>query len=339
MNLTTSIIVFLIFTVVIAFGGTKLSKTADTLADITGIGEALFGAIMLGGITSLPGIVTSVTAAVSNHPELAVSNAIGGIAAQTAFLSIADIAYKRANLEHASASFPNLMQGVMLIILLSYILVVIFLPEVTVYGVHPASVLMLIIYVSGASLIAKAIKDPMWKPQDTKETIQDEPEDENLNKKNVKMIWLRFMVLSAVVAFSGYMVARSGINIAESTGLSESFVGSLFTAVATSLPELIVSISAVRHGALTLAVANIIGGNTFDVLFVAFADFGYVEGSIFHAITSSQEFLIALTMILTSVLLLGLLHRQKEGIARIGWESFMVIILYLLGNLYIFFDK
>ena len=89
-------------------------------------------------------------------------------------------------------------------------------------------------------------------------------------------------------------------------------IGGLFTAVATSLPELVTSVAAVRQGALTLAVGGVIGGNAFDVLFVAFSDVAYRGGSIYHAITSQQIFVIALTLLLTGILLLGLLRRKKE---------------------------
>jgi cation:H+ antiporter len=82
----------------------------------------------------------------------------------------------------------------------------------------------------------------------------------------------------------------------------------LFKAIATSLPELIVSLAAVRQKALTLAVSNIIGVNSFDILFVAFADITYGGGTILHAITNNQILIISLTMIMVSILILGLLH-------------------------------
>ena len=91
MQLPVSIGVFLVAAIVIAIVGTRMAKVSDRLADRTGLGEAIMGAVFLGGSTSLSGIVTSVTAAASGHPELAVSNAVGGIAAQTAFLAIADL--------------------------------------------------------------------------------------------------------------------------------------------------------------------------------------------------------------------------------------------------------
>lgn len=337
MELQGAIVVFILSTIVIGVAGTMLAKEADRLADITGLGEALFGAIFLGGTTSLPGIITSVTAAYNGHPELAVSNAIGGIAAQTLFLSIADISYRKINLEHAAASFTNLMQGVLLLGLLAFILMGISGPEATIFHVHPTSLLLIVFYVLGTKLISKAKDYPMWLPRMTRQTVEDVPDKENLQPKYPFLIYLKFIVLAATVATAGYFVARSGIVIAEETPLSEGFVGMLFTAIATSLPELVVSIAAVRQKALTLAVGNIIGGNSFDILFVAFADLAFNEGSILHAISQNQVFSIALTMLMTSTLILGLLHREKQGIGKIGWESLLIIVFYMAGNLWVFF--
>ncbi len=338
LSLTWAIIVFIISAAVIAFVGVRLTRAADQLADLTGMGEALFGAIFLGGVTSLPGIVTSVTAAFNLYPELAVSNAIGGIAAQTVFLSIADISYTKANLEHAAASFANLMQGVMLIVLLSFIILLTTGPELDIFGVHPGSVILLLAYVAGTKLISSAKKVPMWRPRDTIYTVEDVPQDDNLNKLSLKKTIFVFLFLALVVAIAGYAVAKTGIVISESTGLSATLVGSLFTAIATSLPELIVSVAAVRQGAVTLAVANVIGGNTFDMLFIAFSDFAYLKGSIYHALSANQEFIISMTIIMTSITLLGLLHRQQKGPIKIGWESLLVLIIFILGYLYIFFN-
>ena len=336
MGLSLALVIFLSSTLVIAIAGTKLTRTADQLADLTGWGEALFGAIFLGGTTSLPGIATSVVAAYNGHPQLAISNAIGGIAAQTLFLSIADITYKKTNLEHAAASFTNLMQGILLIGLLAFVLIGMSGPNITLLNVHPFSFLMIIVYIAASMLISRAKDRPMWSPRITLDTVQDIPDRRNLENLDLKKVALRFAALAIIVTGAGYAVAISGIAISSQTGLSETLVGALFTAISTSIPELIVSLAAVRQKALTLSVGNIIGGNTFDVLFVAFADMAYNQGSILHAISSNQVYVVALTMMMTSILILGLLHREKEGIGKIGWESLMIIIVYLAGNAYLF---
>ncbi len=78
------------------------------------MGEVVAGAVFVGAATSLPGAITSVTTAAAISAELAVGNALGGLTAQTAFIAVADLAYRRANLEHAAASITGLAQGVLL---------------------------------------------------------------------------------------------------------------------------------------------------------------------------------------------------------------------------------
>lgn len=336
MDLTVAIILFLVSALIVATVGTYLTKIADQLADLTGLGEAMFGAVILGGVTSLPGIVTSVVAAYNGHPELAVSNAIGGIAAQTFFLSIADITYRKINLEHAAASFANLMQGVLLIGLLAFVLIGMSGPDISVLNVHPFSILLIGGYIMGSKMISKAKERPMWSPRITRATVSDFP-DKAHQKLSLKVVLIKFIISAVIVGLAGFAIAKSGIAIAAETGLSESFVGVLFTAVATSFPELIVAISAVKRGALTLSVGNIIGGNSFDVLFIAFADIAYGKGSILHAITQNQVFIMALTILMSSILILGMLHREREGIGKIGWESLTIIIIYFIGNGVLFF--
>lgn len=325
------VLLFIGAALVIATAGTRMTRAADRLADLTGMGEAIFGAVLLGGSTSLPGIITSVSTAYQGYAELAISNAVGGIAAQTVFLAVADMAYRKANLEHAAASVENLMQGALLSTLLAFPLLGMAGPEFSIWGINPVSVILLAAYVFGLHLVAEARSTPYWKPHETKETEEDDEDEKYATRQEMIKIWSIFGGLALVVAAAGFAVAQTGIALAEQTGLSESLVGGLFTAISTSLPELVTSIAAVRRGALSLAVGGVIGGNSFDVLFVAFADAGFREGSIYHAITDQQVFIIALTLLLTGILLLGLLRREKSGILGIGFESFLAVVLYLGG--------
>ncbi len=90
-----------------------------------------------------------------------------------------------------------------------------------------------------------------------------------------------------------------------------------------------IAITAVRLKSLTLAVGDIIGGNTFDTLFIAVSDIAYREGSIYASISSIEQYWLSITVLMTGILLMGLLHRERHGIANIGWESFLVFLLYL----------
>lgn len=312
----------------IAFAGVRLTRTADRLADATGLGEALFGAVLLGATTSLPGIATSVSTAWYGFGELSVSNAIGGIAAQTAFLSIADIAYRRANLEHASASPGNLFQAALLSMMLAVPLATASLPAVTAWGIHPTSILLLAIYVMGVRVTREIERAPGWRAERTSETVLESDADDGMASVGTAALWTQFALLAAVVAAAGYFVGQLGIGFVQGAGLSESVVGVLLTAVATSLPELVTCVAAVRRKAVDLAVGGIIGGNAFDMLFLSFSDVAYRDGSLYHAMTDRQVFLISIGIVMSCLLLLGLLRRQRRGVASIGLESALVLVVY-----------
>ncbi|NWO06634.1 MAG: sodium:calcium antiporter [Alteromonadaceae bacterium] len=323
--------VFGVCALVIAIAGTRITRIVDQLADRTGIGEAAAGAVLLGGTTSIGGSVLSVTAAWNGNAELAMSNALGGIAVQTFFLAVADMVYRRANLEHAAASVPNMMQNALLIVLLSLILMTPLLPNVAVWGLHPVTPILFLVYIYGIHLVHRAHSTPMWAPTKTRETREDKPDDIS-QMPSMMRLTSEFFVLFVMLGFAGYMLEPSATIIAAETGLTQTVVGVMLTAISTSIPELVTSVAAVRRGALTLAVGGIIGGNAFDTLFTAASDIAYRDGSIYHTMTDGTLFWVCLTLLMSAILIMGLIRREREGPGRIGLESVLITVLYLGGG-------
>lgn len=323
---TTAILVFLAATAVVALAGVRLTNEADRLADRTGLGEAVFGGILLGAATSLSGTVTSVTAALDGLPSLAVSNAVGGITAQTAFLVFADMIYRKVNLEHAAADANNMLMAAMLVLMLSLPLGAAYAPAVTVLGIHPVSILLFAVYLFGARTAVALRHKPMWQPHRTVDTRADDPDEEEANRRPLWVMLITFIALSLLLALSGFAIARSGAVISGQLGISQTVVGALMTAVATSLPELVTTLAAVRRGALQLAVGGIIGGNTFDVLFLSLSDTAYRDGSIYHAMTEADGLMIVGAIVITAILLMGLVMRERRGI---GFEGLAILAAYL----------
>jgi len=319
--------IFICSVLAILFAGWRLATTADKIADATGLGEAITGALLLGATTSLPGLLTSAVTASNGFASLAFSNAVGGIAAQTMFLAIADISYRTVNLEHAAASASNMMQAALLIALLTLPLLAMGTPSLSVFQIHPISFVIPCVYIGGLRMISRAQETATWVPEETPETIADEPQEDQSSLSMQRLVTV-FLLMAAIVAAAGWVVAEAGMTIVERTGLSESVVGGVFTAVATSVPELVTTLAAVRIGALTLAVGNILGGNSFDTLFLAVADIAYREGSLYQALGQQQLFLLSVSLLMSAVLILGLLGRQKKGIANIGFESLLLLLLY-----------
>lgn len=329
-SLPLSFIVFVVCAGVIAVSGTRMARVVDQLADRTGIGEAVAGAVLMGAATSFSGMVLSVTAAWREQPELAISNALGGIAVQTFFLTVADLFYRRANLEHAAASAPNMLQNALLMTLLTLILLAPLLPEATFWGIHPVTPLIFGLYVYGIRMVRKTRSDPMWVPSTTGETREDKPDD-TATMPALSRLWTEFGILISSMGVAGWVLEPTAVNIAAETGLGQSVVGVLFTATTTSIPELVTSVAAVRRGALTMAVGGIIGGNAFDTLFTATSDIAYREGSIYHTMSAGSTLWVTLTLVMTAMLMMGLIRRQEHGPGGIGFESVSVIVLYVTG--------
>ncbi|PRY92856.1 cation:H+ antiporter [Hasllibacter halocynthiae] len=318
---------FAVTALVVTLVSIKATSLADAIADRTGLGEAMVGAVVLGGATSLSGVVVSVTVAAQGDASFAISNAVGGIAAQTLFLAIGDAVYRRANLEHAAAEPATLFQAVLLIILLSLPLCAIAGPEISYLGIHPVSVVMFLAYLAGLKAASAVRENPMWVIVRTPLT-RYEADDPTEDRRPLPVIFGLFAALVVVMAAAGWVISQLGTSTAVRFGLSTGLVGSLLTAVITSLPELVTTLTAIRRGALQLAVGGIIGGNTFDTLFLVASDVAYRDGSLYHAAARTDLYWLGTGLLMTSILLAGLVLRQRQGFARIGWESTGLVVIY-----------
>lgn len=328
-----SIALFVALAGLIMVVGVWTTKDAEELAARTGLGQALVGGIFLGAATSLSGIVTSVTAAAQGFAPLAVSNALGGITVQTLFLAIADLGYRKSNLEHAAPSLENLYHGVSLVLTLGLVVTAAMspVPGLQIAWIDVNSFLIVGAYLGGLSLVHRARKKPMWYPAASTEkgSVAHSEGRTELRDIGMRRLWAMFALRATLVAIAGALIAQLAGSIVSETDYSQALMGSFATAISTSLPELVTTIAAVRRGALVLAVAGVLGGNAFDCLFVAFADVAYVWGSIYQEIDAPTLRLTGIAIAMTAVLLLGLLRREPHGPANVGFEGMLIALLYV----------
>jgi cation:H+ antiporter len=329
-SLPFSLAAFAVAALATIVGGIRLARTGDQLADRTGWGEALFGALFFGAIISASGIVMSAATALSGQAQLAYTSAVGGIAAQTVALVVADMFHKGVNLEHAAASLENMIFAVLLCILLLLATSFSFAPNVTLLGVHPGSAVLVVVYVVGFRIVRASSEQPGWLARRTRATVVDEPEPADSSRASWSL-WLEFVAVGLLVAGGGWVIARAAEVFVDRGGLEPSMVGAILMGIVNAIPEAVTSIAAVRRGALTLAMAGILGGNAFDVLNLAVADVAYRRGSLYHAAQRDDLFLISVSALLTLIILGGMLGRQRRGPATIGLEGWLVLIAYLLA--------
>jgi len=313
---------------VIVLAGVRLTRVADALSARTGLGDAVGGALLLGSVTSLPGLVTVVTGSLGGDAGFALANPVGGVALQTVWLAVADLVYRRVNLEHAAASLQNILQSLLLVAMLSVPVVAYATPDLTIGWIHPLTLLIPLLYGYGLVLLRQMHKAPMWQPIRTAQTADDDEagDDDPQDDRSTARLWWSLAALGAVVGVAGWIVGRAGLSVVAATGLDGGVVGFTLTTAISSLPELVVLVTAVRMGQLTLGIGNVIGGNVYDMLMVSVADVAYLPGSVYTDAGPTGLVLVGGTLLMTATLAAGLVVRDRRGI---GFEGVAIPLVYL----------
>jgi cation:H+ antiporter len=142
-----------------------------------------------------------------------------------------------------------------------------------------------------------------------------------------------------VIVGAGMWLGLIGEQIVDSTGLKASFVGTLFLAISTSAPEMAVSISAARLGALEMAVANVVGSNLFNIGVIVFlVDLFWGEGPIFQYVSSGHVLTALFALTMSSVVIIGIIFRPKLWLRSwVGLDTAFVAILYIAALVSIYF--
>jgi cation:H+ antiporter len=267
----------------------------------------------------------------AGEPGLAIGNAIGGIAAQTAFFAAADSVTTR-DLRRTAASLPNLLQASLVLLLLGMVLTAMVEPSVAIGPIHVLSPLIVLTYLYGLWVIRRARDEPQWRPVEP----LDEPEPGTVSDQAKRTLWLQFAGLALTVGLAGWGISVSSLSLAAATGLGTTLFGTIFTAIATSSPELVTAVAAVRAGHPRLGAGDVLGGNSFDILLLVIADVVYVQGPIFGEMDGQHRLMAAVAMMLGALVLIGLLRRGGARAGRLALESVLIVILYAAGMAFLF---
>ncbi len=331
----------LILQIVICVGlviyvGTKLSQSADVLAEKTGLGRNWVGAILLAGATSLPELATGISAvAVFNAPDLAVGGVLGSCLFNLLILAILDIftgpepLLRRAQISHGLAAG---LGCVMLGVAATGILLAQRGIPLTIAWFGLPSVILIILYLASAQLIAQ------FERRRQREVLEQEAEAFQYAYIKPMRAYLTFALLSSAIIVLGVWLASLGNQVAVVTGLGQSFVGALLLAAATSLPELVASLAAIRLNAVDLAVSNLFGSNLFNLAILGIYDLAYLRGNLLININHSVHIFTAIVAIMmTATALIGLIYRAaRRSLLYLTWDGLGLIALYL-GGMYMIY--
>ncbi|CAN5519445.1 sodium:calcium antiporter [soil metagenome] len=312
--------------------GTRLARYADALAHQTRIGHAFIGAILLGGVTSLPEIATVVTAARLGNAPLAVNNMLGSVAMQVAILAAADSMMRRHPIARLVPDPVVLLQGVLLIFVLANVLLGVTLGDRLVFGIGAWSWLILAVSLGAFFLIHRFDGHRTWKvdgmPRAATADASKTPGRATLGTRHLAV---GSVTAAVVILVAGFVLAHVGDALARQTGLGSHFLGMALLATATSLPELSTTLSAVRLGAVTMAYSNIFGANILDTAILFLADAVYPGGPVLEAVGQFSAAATVLGIGLTAIALTGLLVRPTRQVLGLGPDSWALVMAYLAG--------
>lgn len=323
---------FIACAVIILFSGTKLSKYGDVIAEKTGLGRTWIGVVLLASVTSLPELITGISSVtIFSLPDIAAGDVLGSCMFNIFIIALLD------SMEGSSPITTRAHQGHMLsagfgILLLGLINISIFagakVPSIGWIGLYSLVFIALyflairIIFLHEKRRIAEFVKE-----------MAEELEYEDISKsKAYTMYALNALIVIGVASYLPYI----GERIAEMTDLGQTFVGSIFIALSTSLPEVVVSIAAVKIGAVDLALGNILGSNLFNVGILALDDIFYTKGPLLSEISRTHVITAVSAITMTAIAIIGLTYRTIKKPLFLAWDSMGIIIIYFVSTLILY---
>lgn len=314
---------FLATALVIVLAGVPLARYGDVLGEKTGLGRSWIGVVLVAATTSLPELFTGIGAtALAALPDIAVGDVLGSCMFNLLILSLMDAIQPepisaRAHQGHAlSIGFGLLLIGIAGFGLLAGTKV----PELGWIGLY--SPVLITLYFVAMRVIFK------HEQHRREREVQEVAEKLEYADTTVRSAVLRYTGAAVLVVGAALWLPELGAELARQTGLGDAFVGSLFVAITTSLPEIAVSIAAVRIGALDLAIGNVLGSNLFNLLILGLDDVFYRRGPLLAGVDLSHSVTIVAVVTMNALFLIGLTYRVMTKRFVVTWDTGAIGAVY-----------
>jgi cation:H+ antiporter len=318
---------------VIIIAGTKLSRFGDQIAEFTGLGRLWIGVVLMAAATSLPEVFTTMSAAWIDAPDLAAGDLFGAGLTNMLTLGLIDLLHRQKRVWQQAALGHTLTAALAMVLTGLAAFFVLLDVDVTHIGVGLGSLSLFILYVLGMRLVFRQ-EDMERRRRDQEALVEGTvaKQDAGISRRDeLRRAVIGFCVGALVLLIAAPFLAWSADRIAEETGITATFIGTSLVAITTSLPELVVSIAAVRLGAFDLAVGNLFGSNAFNMAAFFFADLAYREGSLLGNISSAHALTALWSILMMNIGLMGIIYRAERRFMLIEPDSLLMIVAYVLG--------
>lgn len=312
-----AIVGFVACATAIFLAGGRLSRYGERIAQLSGWGSAWVGLILMASVTSLPELLVGVSSsAIVGSPDLAVGDVLGSCAINLLILASLDMFVPKRRRLFALASPSHALAAGLGIVLLATVGVALIVGDsmpVTLW-IGVSSVVFLALYLASVRIIFRHATntrpDPAVQPPLAEKLPGGDPTTAGLTMRQVVR---RYAVAGAVVVAAATLLPPAAEEIALMTGLQESFVGTVFLALSTSLPELAVTLTSVRMGGYDLAVGNILGSNLFNIMILAIDDVAYTDGALLAAASPGHLTTVLATIAMSAIAIIGLTYQSGPG--------------------------
>lgn len=322
------ILVFVGAAVVVGIGGTILARTGDAIAEETGLGGLTVGLLLLSLATSLPEVATSVSAAATGAPDLAIGNYLGSNMANMAVLAIVDLLSRRRVFPLVELAQARVATGA--VILTAIVGLAILLQDGRTIGpIGYDTVIVTVTFLAILTWIRRAPAEIRGLPAGTVAAATIPVTGARDRRRLVRALG-GFGIGALVTLGAAPVLAIAAEAIAAGTGITQTFVGAAFLALATSAPELVASVAAVRIGAADLAVGNLFGSNLFNMGIIITADIAYPGGAILASVSPSEEIVAFGALIMTGLGLAAVLHGTETRPFRIEPDALLILVVYVV---------
>ena len=318
--------IFAVSAAVVVGAGAVLARAGDAIATRTGLGGLFVGMLLMAAATSLPEIATDASAAAAGAPDLAIGDLFGSSMANMAILAVVDLAYRRRvwpTIGLAHARVAAIAIGLTALVILA----IVSPTGLRVGWVGVESLVVVAAYILAASWVNRAAwADGAQATQPPEEMIVPVGWGRDASLRTSVRL---FALATIAILIAAPVLALSSEGIATQTGVAQSFVGVTLLALATSLPELVASLAAVRIGAYDLAVGNLFGSNAFNMTIVVFVDVAYLPGPVLAAV-SPQQLVPAIGAILLMAIALGaIVHGAATRLRRGEPDAVLLLLAYV----------
>jgi cation:H+ antiporter len=316
---------------VILIAGYKLSHYADIVAEKAGLSRTWVGVVLLAATTSLPELITGITSVrFAGVPDIAAGDVFGSCMFNILIIAMLDLVGGTLPISARAQQGQVLTAGLGIFMLgLAALSLGVGSSMPAVGWIGWNSIISFAVYLAAMRMIFNYEQKRI--AEFVEAAVEARHDGISLNRA-VAMYALNALFIIAAASYLPYI----GDEIARSTGLGQTFVGNIFIAAATSLPEIVVSISALKIGAVDMAVGNVFGSNLFNVAILAIDDVFYTSGPLIAAVSPSHTAAAVGAMTMTAIAVVGLTYRATSKRLLLAWDSWAITAVYLLASVAIY---